>query len=231
MLSKKITVQPEHRRALYFNQYRYCVSFHQRKISCLRGSLTHDAVYKNIEFRRRWESVNRTPEFTADVQMALLEMCDVLAAHRAQHNVKLVFNENWLFVYAEDLDIVERIQDLPAVSRIEVREALATIPHNTIQQLYPEYQYRVYLRERQVDDATKQRLADWLRIQPQDQVRGSPSLRSWLQTNRGRYGSMYHSNFCQRYYYVDFQDQASITMLGLLVGNLVRNTCRIEARQ
>jgi hypothetical protein len=207
------------------------VSFRQRKISCLRGSLTHSAVYKNIEFRRRWESINRTPEFTADVQMALLEMCDLLAAHRAQHNFKLVFNENWLYMYAEDLDFVDKIRDLPAVSGIDVREALATIPHNVIQQLNPEYQYRVYLRERQVDDSTKQRLADWLRIQPQDQVRGSPSLRSWLKSSHGRYGRQWNNNFCQRYYYVDFQDQASITMLGLLVGNLVRNTCRIEARQ
>lgn len=229
-----ITPSPEHRQKLYFDQYQYCISFVHRKISVIRG-LTQKQCQRNIEFRQRWEqshapSSRRGPiptVFTAETQQSLLGLCTLLADHKANHGCKLVLGEDWAYVYTNNLELLSKFQAWPLVCRIEVREALCTIPRDVILQNQPEFRYRVYFRERLVSDDEKQRLRNWLNHQPQDQVRGSPTLRRWLPVVSAKW----NRNLCQRYYYVDFQDQASITMLGLVTSGLIRNTCTIKARQ
>ena len=222
-----LIIEPDHRQTLYYNQYQYCVSFSQFKVGVVRG-LDQARCRRNIDLLRRWERPGTPTKFTADVQQAVFAMCDILADYAVQHPCKMVMGDSWVSVYSNDTDLYQKIVDLPYVNRTLVREALCTIPRDTILQKHPEFQYRVYFRERLLSDVEKDRLHNWLSAQPQDQVRGSPTLRWWLQAQRQPWQQR---NLCQRQYYVDFQDAASITMLGLVTSGLIRNTCTIQARQ
>ena len=104
--------------------------------------------------------------FTAETQQSLLGLCTLLADHKANHGCKLVLGEDWAYVYTNNLELLSKFQAWPLVCRIEVREALCTIPRDVILQNQPEFRYRVYFRERFVSDDEKQRLRNWLNHQP-----------------------------------------------------------------
>jgi len=211
---------------LFYSQFEYCVRFHLEEVSCLR-TLDHAHIDRMIERRIAWRSIsqtlhskpitvlsNQSNKITKTTVENLHTLADMLLT--TQTNFKLVVSAFTGYVYTNDLPLIDSVTKLPGVSYVEYSQAVVGRPRDTIQLRDPKYQWRSYFKVGKLTAEQKTHLKNFLANQPG--VRISPALTQWINFKYTR---------TQDYFFVDYNETAWLTMLGLVVPGLIRKTLEI----
>jgi hypothetical protein len=212
---------------LFYSQFEYCVRFHLEEVSCLR-TLDHAYIDSMIERRIAWRSIsqtmtnrplvtqlsNQSNKITETTVKNLHTLADVLLTTPA--NFKLVVSAFTGYVYTNDRMLIDQVAKLPGVSYVEYTQAIVGRPRDTIQLRDPKYQWRSYFKVGKLTTEQKTHLKNFLANQPG--IRISPALKNWIN---------YKFTRTQDYFFIDYNEPAWLTMLGLVLPGLIRKTLEI----
>jgi len=212
---------------LFYSQFEYCVRFHLEEVSCLR-TLDHAQIDSMIERRIAWRSIsqtmtnrplitqlsNQSNKITETTVKNLHVLADLLLT--TQTNFKLVVSAFTGYVYTNDRMLIDQVAKLPGVSYVEYTQAIVGRPRDTIQLRDPKYQWRSYFKVGKLTTEQKTHLKNFLANQPG--IRISPALKNWIN---------YKFTRTQDYFFIDYNEPAWLTMLGLVLPGLIRKTLEI----
>lgn len=212
---------------LFYSQFEYCVKFHLEEVSCLR-TLEHAHIDSMIERRIAWRSIsqtmtnrplvtqlsNQSNKITETTVKNLHVLADLLLT--TQTNFKLVVSAFTGYVYTNDRMLIDQVAKLPGVSYVEYTQAIVGRPRDTIQLRDPKYQWRSYFKVGKLTTEQKIHLKNFLANQPG--IRISPALKNWIN---------YKFTRTQDYFFIDYNEPAWLTMLGLVLPGLIRKTLEI----
>jgi len=228
----------ESRSSLYYNTYEYAMTWQQDEIGCVRSldqkkMLSHIRMRMDYEhsrnsiYKRYGESFNS--KFTTRCRDNLEGMRALLATEI--HPKKMVFFNNYLTVYTNDLTLSNRLLDCNWIESIDVKRAELDLPPNTILLKNPQYQYRTYFRGRSLGKTQKARLAQWVTTQGAD-VAASKSLQAFLELdNKTNRVLRWRNDVAESYYYIEHNSLQYETMLSMICPGMVRKTLPILKKQ
>jgi hypothetical protein len=183
-----------------------------------RHSTIYDLQGKKIE--RQYPS-----KFTTRCRSDLESARAFLAAETAPK--KLVFFNNTITVYTNDLELYHRLIDCDWVKYVTIKQAELDLPPDTILLKNPQYQYRTYFRGRSFGKQQKARLANWIETQGSE-VAASKSLRTFLEIEANPIRTLWwRHDATESYYYIEHNSLQYETMLSMICPGMVRKTLPI----
>jgi hypothetical protein len=132
---------------------------------------------------------------------------------------KMVISVNQCWIYSNSTNFLERINRLPFVRNTKFTEAVIVRPRNTVALKNPQHCYRSYFRATKLTGQEQQQIMAFL--QGQADVRTSPALTQWI-------AEPFYKT--QDYFFVDYDSESWLTMLGLIRPGLIRRTVKIVAK-
>ena len=213
---------------LFYDHWQYCIRFRLDEVNCLRYSLDAEKIDELLTRREMWrERVrNRWPQnnfvrphsaITDTTRETLYAFADFL--RMATDPYKMVISVNQCWIYSNSVNLLERIDRLPFVRNTKFTESVIVRPKNTVALQNPRHQHRSYFRTVKLTAQERQQIMTFL--QGQDNVRISPALKQWMTTPFNR---------TQDYFFVDYDSESWLTMLGLVRPGLIRKTVQIVAK-
>jgi hypothetical protein len=214
-----MTFTPVLKDRLFYDQYRYCISFHLVDANALRTNkpLCHNEIDKNIARRESWRVRFGHKAVTQDEIDRLHIACDVLSNTAGTY--KKVIYSNHLYVYSNDLALLQSLNDLDFVKYPVLTEAQVILPRDTILLKKSKYNFRTYFKMRGV---TKQQIAtlnDFFNLN-KELINPSPSLKHSLARN---------THWLMDYQFADHSDPKLITVINLICPGITRKTLNIMA--
>lgn len=158
---------------------------------------------------RRWKNIT---EKTVQDLHALAE-----ALLNTSVDFKLVVSANQGYVYSDDLDLLEQLNNMTELTYKTYTQAEIVRPKNTIQLRNPRHQFRTYFAMCKLTAEQRYRLEEFL-ITQSAHVRLSPALSRWIDVSFNR---------TQDYFFVDHDTESWCTMLSLVQPGIIRKTMHI----
>ena len=220
---------------LFYNRFEYAISFTLDEASCLRD-LSHKEIDRTIERRKEWRSIamqrwqvagqvlrshnilgRRQKDITDETVENLHTIAEILLT--AFVDFKLVVSGNQGHVYANDMRLIDQINQLSFLTGKCYSQAVVNRPQNTVQLKNPKHQLRSYFKITKLTYDQKTQLTGFLLNQ--HTVRLSPALDEWI---------VGPFNRTQDYFFIDHDEMSWLTMLGLVRPGLIRKTMQIIAK-
>jgi hypothetical protein len=206
------------------------MSFVLDEVSCLR-TLDHDSIDSMMKRRQEWRELAQHRWLNAKQNTAMQRrvykpiteqtvnnlhtLAEVLLT--TDKNFKLVVSTNQAWVYTNELELFDCLEQLPILQCKTYSQAVVNRPLNTIKLKHSAYNFRSYFKFSKLTASQKDMLVDFL-INQQTQVRLSPSLKIWIDQPFTR---------SQDYFFVDHDTESWLTMLSLVHPGIVRKTMHI----
>lgn len=192
---------------------------------------SHDAIDHSIEIRRKWSKkinfggswsgvgawnlINVTDEDISDLH----DLLDFFL--QDSRDKKTVFSTHYLYFYTNDLDLLQDLSD--RISSTNSGKVIESYRVDLVGQpgsvglKDPKHQYRTYFKHRQLSE--KQAVTIKRFLDSQTEIKLSPTLRSWTNTQNWFYSS---AN-----YFFDHDDMGVVYMLALINPDIIRKTMPI----
>jgi hypothetical protein len=178
----------------------------QRWAQC--ASVTHKSAGSSVLTRR-------SKEITDDTVKHLHELAETLLTTSA--DFKLVVSVHQAYVYTNDQPLIDQLDNMSILKQKNYARAVVGRPKNTVRLKNPKHKYRSYFKIIKLTAQQKSNLVNFLANQ-NSYVRISPALAKWVVEPFYR---------TQDYFFVDYDDESWLTMLGLVRPGLIRKTMQI----
>jgi hypothetical protein len=124
-------------------------------------------------------------------------------------------------VFTNDIGILNKVYDI--FPKTYLSEVTLTEPGVMLFVKEPAYKYRIYLKSRQVSTEFKEDFFDFVTTNPS--VSASPALVNTLRNpRRARYPFMHGG------YFLNYNDESTVTLLGLLFPQILGKVYKLEKR-
>jgi hypothetical protein len=207
------------------------MSFELDEVSGLRV-LDHNSIDDMMKKRQMWRqaaqqrrinnkhtagiAIGRSrPDITENTVENLHLVAQTLLTTTA--DFKLVVSVNRAWVYANDHELYDQLDDIPVLHNKTYTQAHINRPRDSLRLQRSNYKFRTYFRFVKLTTVEKNTLSAFL-ISQQSHAKLSPSLKLWLQNPFNR---------VQDYFFVDYSTSSWLTMLNLVRPGLVRKTLHI----
>jgi hypothetical protein len=215
MISQPIKIEPKSRSTLFYDRYRYAVRGHLKYSLYLRG-ISHSKLQKTLTGHRGTD-----PQVAEDLH----QFIDFLQDHSGAHN-RMVLGWDWWYIYTNDLEFVQKFEQLKPLRLLQYSEAVVDQPRGVIQLNNPSHQMRTYFKEKLLNTSDMQSLTALVESQ-KDHWKPSPALSWWIKQMK-----LHNTSRCytRRYWYIDHQDTKELLFLEMAIPGLVRSTLPIQAK-
>lgn len=228
LLIKSITeLQIHESDRLFYDQYEYGVSFHMFGVSALR-ELPMDAQTMHNRITRWVENRSRSINYGGNWNRAPLPSHAIDFLHRLGDflhswlpKFHLVVSVDWAYLYTNDLEMIELLQEIPGISQLRVKKAVITRPKHTVLLGKSDYSSRTYFKERWITVEKKHTIQGFLKNQ--ENIRIGPGLQKWFEAGAGKSKNSY---MCRNFFF-DHNGSAVPFMLELAVPGVIRRTAQI----
>lgn len=236
----------EQRSNLYYNQYRWAVSWHQKEITAIRDSFDPAKISKVLAHRRhwmknRWSSggnlgrgvrpmdVNYEPIPVA-TELSVKDVAQYLRGSTAPY--KMVLNPDHITLYTDSQPWAQLTADWACehitLGSVLLRTAVVSLPPETVVLKRPyDYSYRTWFRSRQCTENQRIILADWV-TNMGTEVYACPSLRRWLVGTQPGWQRGF-TEWTQSHYFVDHNDAKLDIWMAMVCPGVVRKTQAIHS--
>jgi hypothetical protein len=238
----KIRHRPSDR--LFYDQYRWCVTFFMRGASVLRGGM-YDRDYIDHRYQQRyhnqiWMVNNWQTNYGGNWCGALDEkqrdsdvgnlsaLATLLGALHDQG--KSVVSGDRIWYYTNEWQSVERLAScdwIPERGSLRVTEAVVSRPRDTVVVPDSKYNLRSYFREMPLTEDAQHTLRQYLSAQ--SQWRLAPSLHDWVrnQPTKNTMFSLTKPQYLRPHWFIDHHTQQEVLMWNLVVPRMIRRTVAI----
>ncbi len=169
-----------------------------------------------------WRVLPRESDEESPGQQCVLSMLDRLRLY--QQHIKVQVSHDQLYVYTNDLDIIDDLRQLDGVRLSWVRQAQVDRPRDVVLLRTVNHSRRSYLRERWLSQEQVAHLRNFL--EHQTEIRVSPGMTKWLLREKPDARGMYVPGG----WFIDHNDSGEIFLLEMCVPRLVRKTVDIQQR-
>ena len=209
-----LVYEPQPRDRLYYDQYRYCVSF-QLSHSGRSRSLDPEKIRASVMFANAitWggsQKVHITQE------QNLLKCAEILS--NSNHDYKRIVYADWQYVYSNHEPLLEQLASLSFLKNVKTTQAQAILPRDVVLLKNSRYQFRSYFSGRWFNKEEVSAIKNFLSSRGK-QFRTTPGVRSRLN------GDFFYPN---DWMFVDHHSQQDAFMLNLVVSQCIRKTLPIQ---
>ena len=208
-----LAYEPQPRDRLYYDQYRYCLTF-QLKHSSRSRSLDPDKIRANIQFANLL--VWAQNKVTFEEEQNLLECARVFRESTESH--KRIVYSNWQYVYSNHQGLLAQLHSLDFVKHVRLTEATVTLPRDVILLKNSQYRFRSYFSNRWFNREEVSVIRNFL-VSRGQQFRTTPGVRSRLS------GEFFYPN---NWMFVDHNNEQDAFLLNLVVSQCIRKTLPIQ---
>lgn len=209
---------------LWFKTYRYMAKLAVNESNALRR-LDHAHIDRVIRARRDWgRRIKRQPgswhagweplQITDEDVSRLHVLCDFFLENAGTHRITVGYNQ--LYVYTNDLPLIERLQIIPFVQDLSVSQIELKGDPQTVVLTKSDHTCRTYFKCLRLESETARSLRGFLAVQAD--LRLCPSLADWVESS---------SKLIKDHYFIDHDGLGILAMLGLIHPRLVRKTMPI----
>lgn len=155
-----------------------------------------------------------------------LELIQSLLGRLRQHqqDIKVQVSHDMLYIYCNDLDIVDFLGDSAGVTLCWTKQAMVDRPRDVVLLRTVNHSRRSFLRERWLSVEHTENLTNFLRNQTE--IRLSPGMQKFLKMPQRLTKGMYVPSG----WFIDHDDNGEIFMLEMVVPRLIRKTVEIRQR-
>jgi hypothetical protein len=230
-MTNPLQFKPVLKDRLFFEKYRYSVSFLIDEASALILPFDQKELDANLDKRYRWreEFNNRwrtshgysyapswAKPITSEIRQNLHTVADILRKNIDDIKISTSICKVW--IYSNNLKLIENLNQLDCVDNITLTEAVPDRPKNTIRVKNSKYTHRSYLKRQVLSNNEKLQLVKFFDTHF-EQIRLSPEL-----TNSFYRGEYHH---IAEHYFIDYTGESWLTMLMLTYPGIVRKTLTI----
>ena len=212
----------------FYDKFNYCIGFFIEEATCLR-EINHDYVDKILERRIQFRNVTqqrwlqskltiltKTSRPILDITGERLHtVADILI--NTQSDYKSVVSVDNMWVYTNDLNLINQLNDLDFLEHKKYSEARVTRPKNTIVIKNTKFSKRTHLKSVSLTEVQAEKLRSFL-LRNHGEIRVSPGLLEWCNSSYRR---------TMDYYFIDYDDDGWLTMLSLINHRLIGKTLAI----
>lgn len=216
---KTLKFNPVNRDRLFFDRFRYSVSFRLIEASCLRAKSSQE-VLKNISWRNSSRQRWGIRGGVTDSELAnLMHMWSVLEPHF--DSIKFSVSFDHIYVYGNDTAILTKIAQQSYTTYWTGQESLITKPRDVVIKENPKFKLRSYFKEKSLDSVEQQRLHTFL-MSRRDSYGFTDAFRKNLEKTKWFY--------LMRHQWVEHDNMSDITMFALAFPGLIRKTVPVQAK-
>jgi len=222
-LSQKISTQSRDR--LFYDQYVYCLQIFLQDLRALRKR-THKGIeqfcnnwslLRDVNYGGSWHwPIRRSRPVTETSRDNCHTALDALNAVTIPH--KLIINDDWGYIYTNNLDPFNDLISSPGVRVEGVKSAVVDRPRDTLVIKSSVHNQRTYFRNQTVTIEAKTAIGKFL--DGRSEVRLSPGLQGWL------WDFPEHKYLCDNYF-IDHNDDGFLTMLQLVAPLKIKKTYKL----
>jgi len=140
---------------------------------------------------------------------------------------------NTAAIFSNDLTLLRTIETIaPSTGTVDYTEVDQSIPQGTkYYKEKPKHNYRVYVKSKRVDDATKDGLRRFIdRYKNTDTVVvPSGAFADWLNPST-KTTWYWNNNYMSSHYFLDFDQESTDTLFALMFGELIHRRFKLEKR-
>jgi hypothetical protein len=232
LLNNTVAVEPRPGDKLFYDRYRYSLSFRLNRCSTLRDLPDNiETAYQAIKDRLTWHARmynpggNWNPSRTsvAASEMVFDKLKEfVKCIHPNRAHLHLVVSVDWGYVYTNDIDILNQIASLTCIAPLQAREAVVDRPRDTLILRESTYSNRSYFKERWISTETKNSLKNFLSVQ--ENIKLGPSFKNML-NDADRPAKL--RSLLARHHFFDHDGSKIPFMLELVAPGLIRRTVSV----
>lgn len=206
---------------LFYDQYEYGICVTLDEAGCLRAK-SADELLRTISYRNSTRS-QWGFSYKQDIKGVTVE--NLVAAwdeiDRVRDQIKLVISYNVMYIYSNNLQVLEHLARLPYVELQSAVQAKLDRPRDVVFKTDPKFRLRSYFRDKQLDKTQCERLLAFVESRT-DTYGITRGFKSSL--NR------FSIHYLQRHQFIEHNDPKDITMLSLVVPGLIRKTVSVQAK-
>lgn len=209
-----LTYQPQPRDRLYYDQYRYCVSF-QLSSSGRTRNLDPEKIRANVHYVNTvtWGSTQR---ISAEQEQHLLSCAEIF--RNCNQPYKRIVYSNWQYVYSNHEPLLEQLASQDFLIQVNATQADVVLPRDVVLLKHSQYQFRSYFSSRWYNKEEIAAIKNFL-VSRGKQFKTTPGVKSRLN------GKFFYPN---SWTFVDHNDQRDAFLLNLVVSQCIRKTLPIE---
>jgi len=218
-------IRSDSRDKLYYDQYAYCLHISLQDLCALRRR-THSDIdqfcnqanwARDINYGGSWRWPMRRIRPVTDQSR---EHCHLAldAINSISIPYKLIINDDWGYIYTNNLDPFNDLINSPGVSVKDIRLATLDRPRDTLVIKSSVHDERTYFRNQHIELETKNTVSTFLHNC--SDIRVSPSMSSWL------YDYPTH-RYLSDNYFIDHNSDGFLTMLQLVAQLKIKKTYKL----
>ena len=234
----RIVATQESRSRLFFDQWRWCVSWHQPEIAVLRGTDLNPAKISSVlAGRKHWEKIRvggtgrLMPEFNSRITQAVEEHIEYVRLWLLKNDrpKKIVYSMGSISIYTNDKDTVDQALSLAKSithGSIKLKEAKVDLPADTVvlKRKYG-YKFRTYFKSRDLSDSARETLRAWTTNMGRH-VYVCPSMKKYL---NGKSKYYYRQAWTWDHYFIDHNDPKLDVWIAMVCPGIIRKTMTIQS--
>jgi hypothetical protein len=230
MLSDDTTpiVAIDGRNTLYYGKYRYRARL---KLYGLNRTYNAKSILDVVERITRYGNAKDKKEIDIDCIERFIEWKNKYANpdNKSEKQATIRVEYSTAGVFSNDLQLLQTLELIAGSSAVDYTEIDTTTPTGTKYfTKQPKHNYRLYLKSKRVTDKFVTDLSRFIdRYKDTDTVIvPSDALKKWLNGNVKHW--LYR--FCSSHYYIEYDDESSYSLMGLMFGDMIKARFKLEKR-
>jgi hypothetical protein len=216
------------RDTLYYGKYRYRARL---TLNGIGRTWNADSVMEVVKRIRKYGSAKDLKDMDLDSLERFIVWRNKYATplDKADKKVTIRIEGRTAGIFGNDLQLLQTLEIITGSHAVDYTEVDSTTPTGIKYFVKePTHKYRVYLKSKQVEEKFVTDLSRFIdRYKGTDTVIvASSALDSWL--NRRVKHWLYR--YCSSHYYIEYDDDSTHSLLGLMFGDMIKRRYKLEKR-
>ena len=214
----------ENRTQLYYNKFRYKLKITEPNLYSAHHVVNMDEFRLSLK-----EEVDNTANFPWSIRRSSPDFDEKVISgfisfrikYKKDDKVTFRKEHNTVSVYSSDLSILNQVYDFkPDATLFEAQVSPAGVKYFTRE---PPAKYRAYLRNKRVEDTFCEDMIAFLSRNPDVKLSGAFE-------NNMLHQHPYNSRWAFEGYFIDYNDESTLTMLYLMFNGVIGKTYKLEKK-
>jgi hypothetical protein len=217
----------DQRASLYYNKFKYRARFHCRGITLAWFDYTEDEILERIKRNHK--------RFIGANAKNILDFYNWKISTKKDKTATVRIEGEIASVFSNDLDLLKTLENIGChVDYTEVDDTIISGVKYFVKE--PKFKYRIYLKSKRVSDDFREKLQKFIeRYENTDTVIvPSGSLSRWLRDDsnytRGSWSYNWHNCYTSSNYFIDYDDESTLTLFSLMFSGIVAKSYKLEKR-
>ena len=217
----------DQRSSLYYNKFKYRARFYCKGVTLAWFNYTETEMTDRIK-----KYSNR---FAGSNTKHILDFYNWKVSTKKSKTATVRIEGDIASIFSNDLDLLKTLEFIGCpVDYTEVDDTIISGVKYFVKE--PKYKYRIYLKSKRVTDEFRTKLQNFIqRYENTDTIIvPSGSLTRWLSDDhsyiRGSWAYSWNKMWTSSNYFIDYNDESTITLFSLMFSGLISKSYKLEKR-